>query len=164
MIAMIEAPFGTAAMPLTRGADRGAAGRLPTRRRAIRMAAITRGADRKEAIAASTDFLAKRRVHDVEAAARFDWTRLANRGTRETTGSVRRSIEAVTEGLEHHLQAFTSIRRRTELMRPPRACPNRHRLWTLSELWTHRPRPQLLGKPAQNAGFPQASTATSFLF
>jgi hypothetical protein len=64
------------------------------------MAAITRCADREEAIAASTDFLAKRRVHDVEAAARFDWTRLANRGTRETTGSVRRSIEAVTEGLE----------------------------------------------------------------
>jgi hypothetical protein len=31
---------------------------------------------------------------------RFDWTRLVNRGTRETTGSVRRSIEAVTEGLE----------------------------------------------------------------
>lgn len=64
------------------------------------MAAIARGADRKQLIAASTDFLAQRRVHDVEAAARFDWTRLANRGTRETTGSVRRSIEAVTEGLE----------------------------------------------------------------
>jgi hypothetical protein len=64
------------------------------------MTAIARGADRKQPIAASTDFLAQRRVHDVEAAARFDWTRLANRGTRETTGSVRRSIEAVTEGLE----------------------------------------------------------------
>ena len=33
------------------------------------------GADREEAIAAPTDFLAKRRVHDVGAAARFDWTR-----------------------------------------------------------------------------------------
>jgi hypothetical protein len=64
------------------------------------MAAITRGTDRKEAVAATTDFLAKRRVHDVEAAARFDWTRRVNRGTSETTGSVRRSIEAVTEGLE----------------------------------------------------------------
>ncbi len=30
------------------------------------------------------------------------------RGTRETTGSVRRSIEAVTEGLEDQLQALTS--------------------------------------------------------
>ena len=64
------------------------------------MAAITRGANREESIAAATDLLAKRRIHDVEAAARFDWTQRSNRGTRETTGSVRRSIEAVTEGLE----------------------------------------------------------------
>jgi hypothetical protein len=100
MIAMIETPFRAAAMPLARGADRCLARRGTTRRRAVGVAAITRGADREGAIAASADFLAQRRVHDVEAAARFDWTRLANRGTRETTGSVRRSIEAVTEGLE----------------------------------------------------------------
>ena len=100
VIAMIEAAFGTAAMALAGGADRRAARRRATRRRAIRVAAITRRADREEPIAASTDFLAKRRVHDVGAAARFDWTRRSNRGTRETTGSVRRSIEAVTEGLE----------------------------------------------------------------
>ena len=31
---------------------------------------------------------------------RFDWTRRSNRGTSGTTGSVRRSIEAVTEGLK----------------------------------------------------------------
>jgi hypothetical protein len=62
--------------------------------------AITGGADREEPVAKSANLLAKRRVHDVGAAARFDWTRLGNRGTRETTGSVRRSIEAVTEGLE----------------------------------------------------------------
>jgi hypothetical protein len=97
---MIEAPFGAATMSLACGTDRIAAGGRATRRRAIRMAAIARWADREEAIAASTDFLAKRRVHDVGAAARFDWTRRLNRGTRETTGSVRRSIEAVTEGLE----------------------------------------------------------------
>jgi hypothetical protein len=42
---------------------------------ANRVAAITRGADRKEAITASTAFLAKRRVHDDDAVARFDWTR-----------------------------------------------------------------------------------------
>jgi hypothetical protein len=64
------------------------------------MAAITRDADRKEAVAATADLLAKRRVHDDGAVARFDWTRRSNRGTTETTGSVRRSIEAVTEGLE----------------------------------------------------------------
>src|SRR5262249_51109020 len=64
------------------------------------MTAITRHTDREETVAASADFLAKRRVHDVGAATRSDWTRRLNRGTRETTGSVRRSIEAVTEGLE----------------------------------------------------------------
>jgi hypothetical protein len=64
------------------------------------VAAITRDADRKQPVATATDFLAKRRVHDGDAAVRFGWTRRANRGTRETTGSVRRSIEAVTEGLE----------------------------------------------------------------
>jgi hypothetical protein len=100
VIAMIEAAFRAAAMPLARGAHRRATCGETTRRRAIRVAAITGCADREEPIAATTDFLAKRRVHHVEAAARFDWTRLANRGTRETTGSVRRSIEAVTGGLE----------------------------------------------------------------
>jgi hypothetical protein len=100
MVTMIEAPLGTSSMALTRGADRVAARGLTTRRRAIGVAAITRGTDRKAAIAVSTDFLAKRPVHDVGATARFDWTRRLNRGTRETTGSVRRSIEAVTEGLE----------------------------------------------------------------
>jgi hypothetical protein len=100
MIAMIEAAFAALAMALARQAQRRVPGRGATSGGAIRMTAIARGADRKEAIAAATDFLAKRRIHDVEAAARFDWTRRSNRGTRETTGSVRRSIEAVTEGLE----------------------------------------------------------------
>jgi hypothetical protein len=72
VIAMIEAPFGAAAMPLARGTDAVTPCRLATRHRAIGVAAVTRGADRKEAIAPSTEFLAQRRVHDVEAAARFD--------------------------------------------------------------------------------------------
>jgi hypothetical protein len=97
---MIEATFGTAPVAPAGGADRRAAGSCATGDRAIRVAAITRRADREEAVAAAADLLAKRRVHDVGAAARFDWTQLANRGTRETTGSVRRSIEAVIEGLE----------------------------------------------------------------
>ena len=100
VIAMIETAFGTLTMALPRRLDRCAPCRRSTHRRAIRMAAITRDTDRKEAVAAAADFLAKRRVHDVDAAARFDWTRRRNRGTTETTGSVRRSIEAVTEGLE----------------------------------------------------------------
>jgi hypothetical protein len=100
MITVIEAPFRAPAMPLTSGTDRCATRRHTTRRRAIRMTAITRDADREEPVATPARSLAKRRVHDVDAAVRFDWTRRANRGTRETTDSVRRSIEAVTEGLE----------------------------------------------------------------
>jgi hypothetical protein len=97
---VIEAPFGAATMPLTGGTDGLASRGRTTHGRAIGVAAIARSADREQAIAASTAFLAKRRVHDGEAGARFGWTRRVNRGTSETTGSVRRSIEAVTEGLE----------------------------------------------------------------
>jgi hypothetical protein len=100
MIAMIEAAFATPTVPLAGGADGCTARGRAARERTVRVAAITRRADREEAIAASTDLLTKRRVHDVGAAARFDWTRRINRGTRETTGSVRRSIEAVAEGLK----------------------------------------------------------------
>jgi hypothetical protein len=81
VIAMIEASFITAAVALARGADRRAPCRHATRQRAIRLAAITRDTDREEAIAATAGFLTKRRVHDVEAAARFDWTSPLNRGT-----------------------------------------------------------------------------------
>jgi hypothetical protein len=74
VVAVIEAAFQTATVALARGADRRATGSRATRRRAVRMAAITRDADGEETITASADFLAKRRVHDVDAAARFDWT------------------------------------------------------------------------------------------
>jgi hypothetical protein len=114
VIAMIEATFGTAAVALAGAADGCTARRRATRRRAVRVAAITRGTDREEAIAAATDLLAERRIHDVEAATRFDWTRRSNRGTRETTGSVRRSIEAVIEGLEGQAPGLH--------LNPPQAC------------------------------------------
>ena len=120
------------------------------------MTPITGRADREETVAASADFLAKRRVHDVGAAARFDWTRLANRGTRETTGSVRRSIEAVTEGLEG--QSSRPSPRRAVSIRGPRRSPqfaNRtKRLWTLTQPWTHRTRPPLLGNLAEEREIP----------
>ena len=48
------------------------------------MAAIARRADREEAAAAPTRFLAKRRVHDVGAATRSNWTRTSNRGTKRS--------------------------------------------------------------------------------
>jgi hypothetical protein len=82
VIAMIETAFGTATMALTRGADALTTRGHTTRARAIRVAAITLGTDRKELIAAATDLLAKRRVHDGDAAARFDWTSQSIRDTR----------------------------------------------------------------------------------
>src|SRR5712691_236938 len=91
VIAMIEAAFRAAPMPAPRGADRSMAGGRATRRRAIRMAAITRRADREEAVAAPADFLAKRRVH-VGAAAHSNWTRTRNRGTTDSDRS--RSVGA----------------------------------------------------------------------
>jgi hypothetical protein len=111
MIAVIEAAFGAGAMPAPGRPDRSAAGRRPTRPGAIRVTAVAGRADREGPATTPTGFLPERRVHDVGAAARFDWTSLENRGTREPTGSVRRSIEAVIEGLEYPLQALTSTRR-----------------------------------------------------
>jgi hypothetical protein len=111
MIAVIEAAFGAGAMPAAGRLDRSPARGRPARGRAIRVAAIAGRADREEPATTPASFLPQRRVHDVGAAARFDWTSLDNRGTREPTGSVRRSIEAVIEGLEYQLQALTSTRR-----------------------------------------------------
>jgi hypothetical protein len=82
MIPVIEAPFRAPTMSLTRGPDGVSARGQTTRARAIRVAAITRGTDRKKLIAVATDLLAKRCVHDVDAAARFDWTSQSIRDTR----------------------------------------------------------------------------------
>jgi hypothetical protein len=130
------------------------------------MTPITGGANRKRAVAEPTDLLAKRRVHDIGAAWRSDWTRGSNRGTRETTGSVRRSIEAVTEGLEgkapgpHLIHSRVSLavcavydNSRTTTKRP----------WTLPQPWTHRTRPPLLGNLAAEREIP-TSVHSPFLF
>jgi len=89
----------------------------------IHVTAITRGANREEAAIEPAAFLAKRRVDDVGASGRSDWTRTSNRGTRDTTDSVRRSIEAVTEGLEvlrpdPHLTLSASVQRTRRPGRP----------------------------------------------
>ena len=65
-------------------------------RRIDRPTSNTRGpadaADLEEAVAAPADLLAKRRVHDVDAASRSGLDTALKHGSRETTGSVRRSI------------------------------------------------------------------------
>ena len=111
MIPMIQTAFRARPMAVASGADRPAA---TTRRRAIRMTAITRGAHREQAATEPAAFLAKRGIHDVGAGGPSDWTRTSNRGTRDTTDSVRRSIEAVTEGLE-------VLRSSPHLVRGPRS-------------------------------------------
>jgi hypothetical protein len=121
VIAMIEAPFEAASVALTRGPDRPPTSGTATGPRAVGVPAIARDTDREEAVAEATGLLAKGRVHDVGAAAHTDWTRRPNRGTRETTGSVRRSIEAVTEGLEVSAPGPHLIRRSAQRTRPPPA-------------------------------------------
>jgi hypothetical protein len=64
------------------------------------MAAITSGTNGKQPVTEPAGLLAKGYVH-VGAAADSDWTRGRNRDTTSSDPSpVRRSIEAVTEGLE----------------------------------------------------------------
>ena len=162
MIAMIQAAFRAPPMPPSGVSDRAAPAGGATPGGAIRLPAIARRANREEAMAQAAGFLAKRRVHDVGVAARFDWTRLANRGTRKTTGSVRRSIEAVTEGLELLPPGLHLTRRTAQLTRRRTISSYPKRPWTLAPLWTHRTRPQRLGNLAQNARFPRAPTAIVF--
>ena len=159
---MVEAPFETLAVSPARRPDRGVAGSPATRRRAIRVATITRRADREESVAAPAGSLAKRYVHDVGAASRSDWTRPSNHGTRKTTGSVRRSIEAVTGGLEvvapgPHLGLAAVLS-----LCDARTIAHAKRLWTLTQPWTHRTRPPLLGNLADEREIPTASTAPFF--
>jgi hypothetical protein len=121
VIAMIEAPFGAPAMAPAGARDRSAPRDATTCRGAVRVPSITRDTNREEPVAEAAGFLAKGRVHDVGAAARTDWTRRPNRGTREKTGSVRRSIEAVTEGLEGSAPGPHLIHRNAQRTRPPPA-------------------------------------------
>lgn len=148
VIPVIEPAFGTGAMPAPRRAEAGMARGRPTRQRAIGVAAVTRGTDREGPAAPAAGFLAKRRVHGVGAAARFDWTRQAppwhNRDDRlGRVGASRWS----TRVWRHQLQALTSFAAgRSVPDAGPRLQPRG--LWTLSRLWTHRPRPQPLGNLA----------------
>ena len=124
LIPMIEAAFGTAPTALACRVDGGATRRSATRRRAIGVAAITRRADREEAVAPPTGFLGE------AACPRLDTAQ--KRRTRETTGSVRRSIKAVTEGLGGSAPGPHVISRQRAAYVKARARPTRGRLWTPS--------------------------------
>ena len=91
MIPMIEAAFRAAAVSPARSADRTAAARGATDRRAVRVTAITGDTDREDPVTASAGFLTERSIHGVGAAVRSDWTYSPNRGTTDRTASACRS-------------------------------------------------------------------------
>jgi len=141
VIAMIEPSLGTAPMALPRGADRLAAGDGATGGRAVRMAAITGYADGKETVTATAEFLTKRRVH--VGAARSDWTRRSNRGTK------RRLARSLSEHRGGHrgpggFSSRSSPQRAATLsLRDVLRSPNpEQEAVDAVTLWTHRTRPQ----------------------
>ena len=101
------------------------------------MAAIARGADREEAAAEPTRFLAKRRVHDVGAATHSNWTRTSNRGTKRADWLGPSEHRGGHRGSGGCSSRPSPRLPRTELTRP-HADVQAKRRWTLTELWTRR--------------------------
>src|SRR5229473_8165721 len=114
------------------------------------MAAITGGTNGKRPVTEPAGLLAKRYVH-VGAAAHSDWTCGRNRDTTSSdpsrsVGASRRSPR-VWRGKApgpHLIRRPLSLR---HVPRPHRE-PEQKRLWTLTQPWTHRTRPRLLGNLA----------------
>ena len=155
VVTMIEPSFRALSVSPSGRLARSPTRQIATRRRAVGMAAIAGRTNGERTIAEATDLLAEGRVHDVGAAARFDWTRRSDpwHKSDDRLGR-RRSIEVVTEGLEAstpgpHLLRRTAQRTR---QRPGRSNPGGR--WTLTRLWTHRPRPQPLGNLAAEREIP----------
>jgi hypothetical protein len=73
--------------------------------------AITGNANGERAAAAAAGLLAERRVHDVGATARSDWTRRAKRARTVLTGSVLGASRRSPRVWRVQLQALTSTRR-----------------------------------------------------
>jgi hypothetical protein len=164
VIAMIEAAFGAPAMSTAGRRDRSAPREAATRRGAVRVPPITRDTNREESVAEATDFLAKGYVH-VGAVAHSDWTRGGNRGTTSCAVSARRSVEAAIEGLEG-LSSRPSPHRHAASLRdvPPQRHDQHKRLWTLTQPWTHRTRPPLLGNLAEEREIPTSVHSHSLFF
>ena len=131
----------------------------PARRRAVGMAAVTRRADGEKTAALATGSLAEGLVHGVGARrAISDWTTSLNRGTTAGTGSVCRSSgRSRGSGGQpgpHPTSESAPYATRTPCP-PPAPGP-----WTPPLPWTHRARPQELGKP-RGHGFPQRPPPSS---
>jgi hypothetical protein len=131
--------------------------------RAIHVAAITRAADGKQAVATEENEQAKRDVH-LAAAARADWTRPSSPGTTKMTGSIRRSIEAVTGGLEGSSSRPSPQLLRPQLMQRAREGLRRRGSGRCRNCGRTIRAHSSLENPHRIGGFPQASTALSFSF
>ena len=160
MIPMIEAALRTPAVPLPSGPHRPPPCGGATRRRAVRVAAITGDTDREDPVTEPAGFLAKGRVHGVGAAAvRSNWTYSPNRGTTDRTASARRSPRR-SRGPGGSVRALTLSR--LSLRDHPSTRPAK-RAWTVPRLWTHRTRPQVAWKTAQHAVSHTAHSPLLFL-
>ena len=154
MVAMIEATFRAAPMPMTRRGDRAASADPATHGGAIRMAAIARRADREETMAATAGFLAKGCVHSVGAAAvRSNWTYSPNRGTTGRTASACRSPRQ-SRGSGGSVRALTPACSAYAIARPR----DREEAVDAAGPMDARTRPQVLAKPRRR-GFARAPTA-----
>ena len=154
MVAMIKATFRAAAVPLPGGRDRAPAASDATHGRAVRLAPIARRADREETLAAATDFLTKRCVHGVGAAAvRSNWTYSPNRGTTDRTPR-RVGARGSHEGPEDQSGPSPSVCSAYAIPHPH----DSEEAVDADGPLDARTRPQVLAKPRRR-GFAQAPTA-----
>jgi hypothetical protein len=86
VIAMIQPALGTGPVPVTCRTNGRVAGGAATRLGAVRMAAITRRTDGKQAVAPPTRLLTEGAIHGVGARG-SDWTTARKRGTTGMTGT-----------------------------------------------------------------------------
>lgn len=137
LVAMIEAPFRTPAVSGAGGGDRASARGDATGRRAVRVPAITRGAQGKQGAAGAAHLLAQRHVHGVASAATTaPWTYAPFRGTTDHDGLGRpMASPRWSRGSGGSVRALTSAlpAQRTRPARPPRRRP-----CTLTDPWTRR--------------------------
>lgn len=158
MVAMIQASFRTSAVAGAGGGDRAPARGGATGWRAVRVPAITGGADGKQGVAGAAHLLAQRDVHGVASAATTaPWTYAPIRGTTDPDG-LGRPMESPrwSRGSGGSVRALTSALR-TQRTRPARtATPEAVDADGPVDAQT---RPPVLAKP-RGRGFARASTAS----
>lgn len=109
---MVQTAFGAGAMAATGRARRGVARSRPARRRAIRVAAIARGADREGPATAPTGLESQRGVH-VVGTTTPGWTAPRNRATKRRSARSVAASRRSPRAWRDQLQVLTFTRRRS---------------------------------------------------